>query len=76
MKKIIYPVILLTLLSLASCKSKKNMVSTLPSPVLNTDSVHADTAATVPADVFAPDHAGLNMGHRTKRISLDSSCLV
>lgn len=59
MKKIIYPVILLTLLSLASCKSKKNMVSTLPSPVLNTDSVHADTAATVPADVFAPDHAGL-----------------
>ena len=35
------------------------MVSTLPSPVLNTDSVHADTAATVPADVFAPDHAGL-----------------
>ena len=59
MKKIIYPVILLTLLSLASCKSKKNMVSTLPSPVLNTDSVHADTVATVPADVFAPDHAGL-----------------
>ena len=59
MKKIIYSVILLTLLSLASCKSKKNMVSTLPSPVLNTDSVHADTASTVPADVFAPDHAGL-----------------
>lgn len=52
MKKIIYPVILLTLLSLASCKSKKNMVSTLPSPVLNTDSVHADTVATVPADVL------------------------
>lgn len=67
MKKIIYPVILLTLLSLASCKSKKNMVSTLPSPVLNTDSVHADTAATVPADVFAPDHAGLKELSRKKR---------
>lgn len=71
MKKIIYPVILLTLLSLASCKSKKNMVSTLPSPVLNTDSVHADTVATVPADVFAPDHAGLKswMSRKKRKVN-------
>ncbi|KAA4663713.1 metallophosphoesterase, partial [Bacteroides ovatus] len=46
MKKIktIYPVILLTLLLLVSCKSKKNMVATLPRPVLNSDSIYPDTA--------------------------------
>lgn len=33
-KKTIYPVILLTLLLLVSCKSKKNMVASLPHPVL------------------------------------------
>ena len=39
-KKTIYPVILLTLLLLASCKSKKNMVASLPRPVLHTDCSH------------------------------------
>ena len=38
-KKTIYPVILLALLLLVSCKSKKNMVASLPRPVLHTDSI-------------------------------------
>lgn len=55
MKKIktIYPVILLTLLLLASCKSKKNMVATLPRPVLNSDSIYPDTANAI-AGLFSP----------------------
>lgn len=60
MKKIktIYPVILLTLLLLASCKSKKNMVATLPRPVLNSDSIYPDTANAI-AGLFSPDHSQL-----------------
>ena len=42
-KKTIYPVILLALLLLVSCKSKKNMVASLPRPVLHTDSIYPDT---------------------------------
>lgn len=42
MKKTIYPFILLTLLALVSCKSKKNMVTTLP-PVLHSDFIRPDT---------------------------------
>ena len=58
MKKIktIYPVILLTLLLLVSCKSKKNMVATLPRPVLNSDSIYPDTANAI-AGLFSPDHS-------------------
>lgn len=59
MKKIIIPFVLLTLLLLASCKSKKNMVATtLPQPVIITDSVHLDTDDTT-ASLFAPDHSQL-----------------
>ena len=58
MKKIktIYPVILLTLLLLVSCKSKKNMVATLPRPVLNSDSIYPDTTIAI-SGLFAPDHS-------------------
>lgn len=61
MKKTIYPFILLALLVLVSCKSKKNVVATLPRPVLNVDSVSADIAdtAAVIADLFTPDHSQL-----------------
>lgn len=57
-KKTIYPFILLTLLLLVSCKSKKNMVTTLPRPVLNTDSIYPDTTNAI-AGLFAPDHSQL-----------------
>ena len=58
MKKIktISPVILLTLLLLVSCKSKKNMVTSLPHPVLHTDSIYPDTTNAI-AGLFAPDHS-------------------
>ena len=55
-KKTIYPVILLTLLLLVSCKSKKNMVASLPRPVLHTDSIYPDTTNAI-AGLFAPDHS-------------------
>ena len=58
-KKTIYPVILLTLLLLVSCKSKKNMVASLPHPVLHTDSIYPDTTNAI-AGLFAPDHSKLN----------------
>lgn len=57
-KKTIYPVILLTLLLLVSCKSKKNMVASLPHPVLHTDSIYPDTTNAI-AGLFAPDHSKL-----------------
>ena len=57
-KKTIYPVILLTLLLLVSCKSKKNMVASLPRPVLHTDSIYPDTTNAI-AGLFAPDHSKL-----------------
>lgn len=59
MKKIAYPIVLLALLSLASCKSKKKMVSTLPTHTLNIDSVYKEDAAVVPADLFKPNHSEL-----------------
>ncbi|WP_304590704.1 metallophosphoesterase, partial [Bacteroides acidifaciens] len=61
MKKTIYPFMLLALLLLVSCKSKKNVVSTLPRPVLNMDSVSAhitDTTVSI-AGIFTPDHSQL-----------------
>ena len=57
-KKTIYPVILLALLLLVSCKSKKNMVASLPHPVLHTDSIYPDTTNAI-AGLFAPDHSKL-----------------
>lgn len=61
MKKTIYPFILLTLLLLVSCKSKKNLVATLPRPVLNIDSVSTDITDTTGAiaEMFNPDHSQL-----------------
>lgn len=58
MKKTIYPFIVLTLLLLVSCKSKKNMVVTLPRPVLDADTVLPDTDRMM-AELFAPDHSRL-----------------
>ena len=52
---------LLALLLLVSCKSKKNVVSTLPRPVLNMDSVSAhitDKTGSI-ARIFTPDHSQL-----------------
>lgn len=57
-KKTIYLFILLTLLLLVSCKSKKNMVATLPRPVLNTDSIYPDTTNAI-AGLLIPDHSQL-----------------
>lgn len=58
MKKKIYPFFLLALLLLVSCKSKKNIVASLPRPVLNADSVHQDSADVL-AGLFSPDHSQL-----------------
>lgn len=58
MKKIVCPFILLILLLLASCKSKKNIVAVLPRSVLNTDSVCLDSADVI-AGLFTPDHSRL-----------------
>ena len=80
MKKIktIYPVILLTLLLLVSCKSKKNMVASLPHPVLHTDSIYPDTTNAI-AGLFAPDHSKLkalavskNQKQHTKKKETDT----
>lgn len=49
---------MLTVLLLVSCKSKKNIVATLPRPVLSTDSIFTDTTQVV-ADLFNPDHSQL-----------------
>lgn len=63
---------LLALLLLVSCKSKKNVVSTLPRPVLNMDSVSAhitDTTGSI-ARIFTPDHSqlkDLNISKSKKR---------
>lgn len=58
MKITIFSFILLILFSLVSCKSKKNMVATLPRPVLNTDSICPDTTHAI-AGLFTPDHSQL-----------------
>ena len=77
-KKTIYPVILLTLLLLVSCKSKKNMVASLPHPVLHTDSIYPDTTNAI-AGLFAPDHSKLkalavskNQKQHTKKKETDT----
>lgn len=49
---------MVTVFLLVSCKSKKNMVATLPRPVLNTDSILPDTTHAT-ADLFHPDHSQL-----------------
>lgn len=59
MKKTIYPFILLALLVLASCKSKKNLMATLPRPVLNVDSMAVDTTNAI-TGLFTPDHSQLS----------------
>ena len=43
---------------LSSCKSKKNLVSPIACPVLNTDSIRPDSSDVV-ARLFAPDTSGL-----------------
>lgn len=58
MKKTIYPIFLLALLLLVSCKSKKNLVAPVSLPVLQADSVSADTARAL-TGLFAPDHSEL-----------------
>lgn len=58
MKKSICPFFLLTLLLLVSCKSKKNMVTTLSHPVLTIDSIATDTSNVI-SGLFAPDHSQL-----------------
>lgn len=57
MKKIIYLLAALLLL-LSSCKSKKNLVSPIPRPVLNVDSVRPDSSDVV-ARLFSPDTSEL-----------------
>ena len=58
MKKINYLFIIFVLFLFVSCKSKKNVVSILPRPVLNVDSVRPDSSAAID-DLFAPDHSQL-----------------
>ena len=61
MKKTIFPFILLALLLLTSCKSKKSVVANQPRPALNLDS--ATTELTGTADtltgIFTPGHSQL-----------------
>lgn len=57
MKKTIYLLAALLLL-LSSCKSKKNLVSPIARPVLNTDSIRPDSSDVV-ARLFVPDTSGL-----------------
>lgn len=66
MKKKIVPFVLVTLLVLASCKSKKNMIATLPLPVVNTDSLLSDSTRRVMAEMFAPDYSELKDIDRSK----------
>lgn len=58
MKKLLYLSLSLSLLLLASCRSKKNVVSTFPRPVLHVDSLSRDTTGAV-AQLFPPDHSQL-----------------
>ena len=58
MKKINYQFIIFVLFLFVSCKSKKNVVSILPRPVLNVDSVRPDSSAAIDG-LFAPDHSQL-----------------
>lgn len=58
MKKSVLPLILLALLLLASCKSKKNVVATMSRPTLNIDSTRTNTSADA-SRLFTPDHSQL-----------------
>ena len=64
MKKILVLAFLLPLL-LSSCKSKKNLVTTLPPPVPRADSIHTDSSDVI-ARLFAPDHSQLKELARAK----------
>ena len=57
-EKINYLFIIFVLFLFVSCKSKKNVVSILPRPVLNVDSVRPDSSAAIDG-LFAPDHSQL-----------------
>lgn len=59
MNKTIYPLILLALLLFVSCKSKRNVVSTIPRPILYTDSIRVDTSLAVKR-LFTPDNSQLS----------------
>lgn len=65
MKKIIYLLAALLLL-LSSCKSKKNLVSPIPRPVLNVDSVRPDSSDVV-ARLFSPDTSELKKSQSSGR---------
>lgn len=58
MKKTNILFIVFVLFLFVSCKSKKNVVSTLPRPVLNVDSVRPDSSAIIDS-LFTPDHSQL-----------------
>ena len=58
MKKTNILFIVFVLFLFVSCKSKKNVVSTLPRPVLNVDSVRPDSSAIIDG-LFTPDHSQL-----------------
>ena len=55
MKKTNILFIVFVLFLFVSCKSKKNVVSTLPRPVLNVDSIRPDSSAIIDG-LFTPDH--------------------
>lgn len=59
MKKKYYPLLLLALLLLASCGSKKSLVATLPRPMLNADSTQSADAADAIAEMLKPDQSQL-----------------
>ena len=58
MKKTNILFIVFVLFLFVSCKSKKNVVSTLPRPVLNVDSIRPDSSAIIDG-LFTPDHSQL-----------------
>lgn len=58
MKKSLYFSILLLLVLLSSCKSKKSLVSPLPYAVIHTDSISHDSTDAI-SQLFLPDHSRL-----------------
>lgn len=66
MKKPIYLFVLLPLLLLSSCKSKKSLVSPIPYAVLHTDSILQDSADAI-ARLFPPNHSHLKDLKKTSR---------
>lgn len=57
MKKLVVFLLILPLL-LSSCKSKKNLTASLPSPILRADSIRSEPSDVI-AELFAPDHSQL-----------------